>query len=163
MAFRYNLMDKWGLTLLSMVVGLGFLNFLSGDMILSASAQSGHEEAGVVEINQAQFAELVYDYTQEGEWQFKGDKPVIVDFYAVWCGPCKRLRPRLEQLAREQGNELIIYSIDAEKAVELSQRIGIRAFPTLLFIPVEGKPIMMEGLLSMKELREEADKIKGVR
>lgn len=163
MAFRYNLMDKWGLTLLSMVVGLGFLYFLSGDMILSASAQSGYEEAGVVEINQAQFAELVYDYTQEGEWQFKGDKPVIVDFYAVWCGPCKRLRPRLEQLAREQGNELIIYSIDAEKAVELSQRIGIRAFPTLLFIPVEGKPIMMEGLLSMKELREEADKIKGVR
>lgn len=163
MAFRYNLMDKWGLTLLSMLVGLGFLFFLSGDMILSASAQSGHEEAGVVEINQAQFAELVYDYTQEGEWQFKGDKPVIVDFYAVWCGPCKRLRPRLEQLAREQGNELIIYSIDAEKAVELSQRIGIRAFPTLLFIPVKSKPIMMEGLLSMKELREEADKIKGVR
>lgn len=163
MAFRYNLMDKWGLTLLSMVVGLGFLYFLSGDMILSVSAQSGHEEAGVVEINQAQFAELVYDYTQEGEWQFKGDKPVIVDFYAVWCGPCKRLRPRLEQLAREQGNELIIYSIDAEKAVELSQRIGIRAFPTLLFIPVKSKPIMMEGLLSMKELREEADKIKGVR
>lgn len=163
MAFRYNLMDKWGLTLLSMVVGLGFLYFVSGDVIPSASAQSGQEEAGVVEINQAQFAELVYDYTQEGEWQFKGDKPVIVDFYAVWCGPCKRLRPRLEQLAREQGNELIIYSIDAEKAVELSQRIGIRAFPTLLFIPVEGKPIMMEGLLSMKELREEADKIKGVR
>lgn len=163
MAFRYNLMDKWGLTLLSMVVGLGFLYFLSGDMILSVSAQSGHEEAGVVEINQAQFAELVYDYTQEGEWQFKGDKPVIVDFYAIWCGPCKRLRPRLEQLAREQGNELIIYSIDDEKAVELSQRIGIRAFPTLLFIPVKGKPIMMEGLLSMKELREEADKIKGVR
>ena len=161
MAFRYNLMDKWGLTLLSIVVGLGFLYFVSGDMILSASAQSGHEEVGVVEINQAQFAELVYDYTQEGEWQFKGDKPVIVDFYAVWCGPCKRLRPRLEQLAREQKGEVIIYSIDAEKAVELSLRIGIRAFPTLLFIPVEGKPIMMEGLLSMKELREEADKIKG--
>lgn len=163
MAFRYNLMDKWGLTLLSIVVGLGFLYFVSGDMILSASAQSGHEEVGVVEINQAQFAELVYDYTQEGEWQFKGDKPVIVDFYAVWCGPCKRLRPRLEQLAREQKGEVVIYSIDAEKAVELSLRIGIRAFPTLLFIPVEGKPIMMEGLLSMKELREEADKIKGVR
>ena len=163
MAFRYNLMDKWGLTLLSIVVGLGLLYFVSGDVIPSASAQSGHEETGVVEINQAQFAELVYDFTQEGEWQFKGDKPVIVDFYAVWCGPCKRLRPRLEQLAREQKGEVMIYSIDAEKAVELSRRIGIRAFPTLLFIPVEGKPIMMEGLLSMKELREEADKIKGVR
>ena len=69
----------------------------------------------------------------------------------------------MEQLAREQKGEVMIYSIDAEKAVELSRRIGIRAFPTLLFIPVEGKPIMMEGLLSMKELREEADKIKGVR
>ncbi len=155
MAFRYKLMDKWGLTLLSMVVGLGLLYFVSGDMIPSASAQSGQEEAGVVEINQAQFAELVYDYTQEGEWQFKGDKPV------VWCGPCKRLRPRLEQLAREQKGEVIIYSIDAEKAVELSRRIGIRAFPTLLFIPVEGTPTLSEGLLSLKDLRQQADKIKG--
>jgi len=59
MAFRYKLMDKWGLTLLSMVVGLGLLYFVSGDMIPSASAQSGQEEAGVVEINQAQFAGLV--------------------------------------------------------------------------------------------------------
>lgn len=161
MAFGYKLLDKWGLTLLSIVVGLGLLYFVSGDMIPSASAQSGQEEAGVVEINQAQFAELVYDYTQEGEWQFKGDKPVIVDFYAVWCGPCKRLRPRLEQLAREQKGEVIIYSIDAEKAAELSRRIGIRAFPTLLFIPVEGTPTLSEGLLSLKDLRQQADKIKG--
>ena len=86
---------------------------------------------------------------------------MIVDFYAVWCGPCKRLRPRLEQLAREQKGEVIIYSIDAEKAVELSRRIGIRAFPTLLFIPVEGTPTLSEGLLSLKDLRQQADKIKG--
>ena len=76
--------------------------------------------------------------------------------------PCKRLRPRLEQLAREQKGEVIIYSIDAEKAVELSRRIGIRAFPTLLFIPVEGTPTLSEGLLSLKDLRQQADKIKGV-
>ena len=67
MTFGYKLLDKWGLTLLPMVVGLGLLYFVSGDVIPSASAQSGQEEAGVVEINQAQFAELVYDYTQEGD------------------------------------------------------------------------------------------------
>ncbi|MDO5016950.1 MAG: thioredoxin domain-containing protein [Porphyromonas sp.] len=140
------------------------LGLVAGCGFTSSSKQKGENAAGgggtVIEITEDEFAELVYDFKNGGEWNYKGDKPAVIDFYAVWCGPCKRLRPRLEQLAHEYGDEIVVYSIDAEKALTISSMIGLRAFPTLLFVPVEGTPTLGEGLMSLKALREEVEKIK---
>lgn len=157
-----NRIIKRVLTIGAVALSIGLLYSLSFLPQLTASAQSATKSStGVVEITESQFAELVFDFNAGNEWEYIGDKPAIIDFYAEWCGPCRRLRPRLEQLASEYSDDIVIYSIDAEKAMALSKFMDIRAYPTLLFIPVEGDPTMAEGLLSLKVLRQQVEQIKS--
>lgn len=109
------------------------------------------EKSKVTEISQEQFAELVSDYTT-GEWKMKSEKPVIVDFNATWCGPCKRLAPVLEELAQEYDGRLAIYSVDVDKNKPLAQSFGVRSIPMVLLCPVEGEPQQIVGLYPKEEL-----------
>lgn len=58
--------------------------------------------------------------------------PVVVDFYADWCGPCRLMAPLLDDVAREHQGRLLVAKVDADRAAELSSRFGIRGIPTLL-------------------------------
>lgn len=60
------------------------------------------------------------------------EKIVVVDFYADWCGPCKRLAPALEQLAGKHGN-VHFYKVNVEENVDIAKRYKISAMPTILF------------------------------
>jgi len=119
----------------------------------AAPAPAGQEQptAKVTEISQDQFAELVSDYTT-GTWKMKSDKPVIVDFNATWCGPCKRLAPILEELAQEYDGKVVFYSIDVDKNKPLAKSFGVRSIPMLLLCPVEGEPEQIVGLYPKEEL-----------
>jgi thioredoxin len=99
------------------------------------------------------FKSEVFDYTQEKEWNFKGDVPAIIDFYADWCGPCKMVAPVLEELADEYRDQLVIYKVDTETEMELSAAFGIRSIPSILFIPKEGTPMMQAGALPKSVLK----------
>jgi len=81
------------------------------------------------------------------EWKFEGDKPVIVDFYADWCGPCKRVAPTLEDLAKEYEGEIIIYKVNTDKNPNVSRAFGISGIPAFLFVPKIGTPSMATGAL----------------
>ena len=96
----------------------------------------------------------IFDYETSQEWKFKGDLPAIVDFYADWCGPCKAIAPVLEDLSEQYEDRLVIYKIDTDKEMELSSLFGIQSIPTLLFIPVEGNPMMQKGALPKNVLQE---------
>ncbi|HKL32182.1 MAG TPA: thioredoxin [Tangfeifania sp.] len=93
------------------------------------------------------FKEKVFNFEENKEWKYEGDKPALIDFYADWCGPCKMVAPVLEELQEEYGDKIVIYKVDTEKEQELAGMFGIQSIPSLLFVPVEGQPQMAMGAL----------------
>ena len=94
------------------------------------------------------FKQKIFDYSENKEWKFEGDKPALIDFYADWCGPCKMVSPILEELATEYSGKMDFYKIDTEDQNELASIFGIQSIPSLLFIPLGEKPQMAMGALS---------------
>ena len=101
-----------------------------------------------------EFKEKVFDYEKNNTWKFDGEIPVIVDFYADWCGPCKALGPIMEQLSKEYSGKVNIYKVDTEASPDLASLFAIRSIPSILFIPKEGKPTMAAGLMPKESLKQ---------
>lgn len=101
------------------------------------------------------FKEKIFDFDKNKEWSYNGNTPCVVDFYADWCGPCKMVAPILDELQKEYGETLTIYKVDTEKEQDLAAAFGIQSIPSLLFVPMEGKPQMAQGALP-KETFEKA-------
>lgn len=118
------------------------------------------KKMGTIHLTKAEFLTRVANYeANPTEWKFLGDRPVIVDFYATWCGPCKMIAPILEELATEYSDQIYIYKIDTEKEPELAAAFGIRSIPTLLFIPVKGDPQMVQGAMGKADFKKAIDQV----
>lgn len=140
-------------------------------LVLNVSANSGVEyegapspavpaaasEAEVIALDEAGFIDKVFDFKNEQTWNYKGDRPAIIDFYASWCGPCKMLAPILVQLQKEYGDKIQIYKVDAEANRMLAAAFGVTAYPTMLFIPMDAEPAGARGLLPKEELERIID------
>ena len=106
-----------------------------------------------IHLTNEQFIARVGDYrSNPGHFDFLGDKPALIDFYADWCGPCKAISPVLEEIAKEYAGELYIYKINVDNAPEIADAFNIQAIPTLLFIPMEGRYKVQTGGVAKEEL-----------
>jgi thioredoxin len=105
------------------------------------------------------FKQKVFDYEDDKESKFKGDKPCIIDFYADWCAPCKMVAPILEELAKDYEGKVDIYKVNTEEQGELAQAFGIMSIPSILFVPKDGKPQMAQGALPKKSFEESIKKV----
>ena len=102
-------------------------------------------------------ARLTDEEAQQEQGGGEAAKPAIVDFYATWCGPCKKIAPVLEKLAKEYDSKIYVYKVDTDRERELAAAFGIRSIPTLLFIPMEGDPQVAMGALPEEMLKEAID------
>ena len=80
-------------------------------------------------LNAESFKKKVFNYETNKEWNFEGEKPCIIDFYADWCAPCKMVAPVLEELSNEYKGKIDIFKVDTEEEQELAAVFGIRSIP----------------------------------
>lgn len=116
------------------------------------------DSKAVTELTTETFQTVVCDI-KKPDAKFLGDKPAIVDFNATWCGPCKRLEPILEELAKEYKGKIDVYSVDVDKNKELAEAFKISSIPAMLFIPKDGTPQMLIGFRDKEQLKSEIDTI----
>ena len=77
-------------------------------------------------------AEIILTETNFEEEVLKADKPVLVDFWATWCGPCRMLAPVVEEIAQEYDGKVKVCKVDVDEEEALAIRFGISSIPTLL-------------------------------
>ena len=97
--------------------------------------------------------------TENFESLRNGDKPLVVDFWATWCGPCRAIAPIIEELANEYDGKIVVGKCDVEENDDLAMEFGIRNIPTILFIKdgvVVDKPV---GASTKSKLQEKFDKL----
>lgn len=108
-------------------------------------------------INKAQFLEKVWDYEKNTQsLVLESDVPVILDFWASWCGPCRMLTPELTALQKDNKGKLKIYKINVDEERELSRMFGIKAMPTIYFIRKD-KITYVQGYRTKAELQQIVD------
>ena len=102
-----------------------------------------------IEINETNFESEV----------LKSNQPVLVDFWAEWCGPCKMLAPVLDEIAREQGDRIKIAKVNVDDNPALAQRYGIQLIPTLLYFSNGEVQNQTIGAVSKRKIVEHLDEL----
>lgn len=102
--------------------------------------------------------ENIKDYQQYLKgYDYTGKTPVIIDFYATWCGPCQAMAPMLQRLAQEYEGRIKVLKVDVDKNQALATAANIMSIPTLFFIRKDGTIERKVGGMSYQELVKKAE------
>jgi thioredoxin len=138
--------------MLAMVTACGAGNSKTGD---KSDKEKSSAKTYTISLDTDGFLKKVADFKNNPqEWKYLGDKPAIIDFWAEWCSYCRKLSPVLEELAKEYEGQIYIYKVNTDQEREIATAFGIRALPTLLFIPQGEDPQVAQGALPKEELRK---------
>ena len=142
------------------IIGCVFLFTSTFGQKTTSASQTSTNKKGTINLTKEEFIKKIIDYENNPkEWVYLGDKPCIVDFYASWCGPCKKISPILEELAEEYKGQIHIYKVDTEQEKELSDFFGIQSIPTLMFCPMNKAPQISVGGISKADLKKAIDEV----
>ena len=121
----------------------------------TANAQDKKEETKVKQLTYKEFTKKVWDFEKDpSTFVYKGKLPAVIDFYADWCGPCRRVAPIMEKIAEEYDGKLLVYKVNVDQEKELSAAFQVKSIPMVLFIPMEGQPMMQVGAMQEAEYKK---------
>lgn len=122
---------------------------------LTANAQEKETVSKVKHLTYKEFLNKVWDFEKDAKtFNYKGKLPAIIDFYADWCGPCRRVAPIMEKLADEYDGKLLVYKVNTDQERGLASAFQVKSIPMVLFIPMEGQPMMQVGALPEEGYRK---------
>lgn len=129
---------KRSILLFTVIISLIYTSCSSG----KPDAKSANDSTAnvVLPLTNDNFKKTIYNYDLNKEWKYEGTLPVIIDFYADWCPPCRQLSPLVEEIAQEYQGKILVYKVNTDQEKLLAQNLGITNLPTLLYIPSEGMP-----------------------
>ncbi len=113
-------------------------------------------------LNIATFKTKVFDFEKSQTWQFNGQRPAIIDFYADWCAPCRALAPVLDEVSRDYAGKVDIYKVNTETEPELAALFDVRGIPAVLFIPKSGEPAMSSGFMPKESFVKAINDLFGI-
>jgi len=143
---------------LIIIIALG-LTILLTNCNNSTSGNATNTSGPVIALTNETFKANVFNYSLNQQWKYEGKLPAIIDFYATWCGPCKKLSPLLEELSVKYAGKIIVYKVDVDAEPQLARSMGIQSLPTLLFVPLNGQPRQSVGLVSSESLEKMINEI----
>lgn len=161
-----NLVRKFAI-----LAGSAFLLFLSSSChsgsqadatqsTQSASLSAQAEGDEIIHISASEFRKQIFDYqASPNKFVYKDQTPAIIDFYADWCGPCRKLSPKLEAVAKKYKGKLKVYKVNVDKEMELARAFNVQSIPMCLFVPVKGSPIQTMGNLSEEDIEKTISQI----
>ena len=116
-------------------------------------------ETKVKQLTYSEFIKTIWDFEKNnGTFIYKGELPAVIDFYADWCGPCRRVSPIMEKMAKEYDGKLLVYKVNVDNEKQLASVFGVRSIPMVLFIPVKGQPMAQTGAMTEQQYRQVIEK-----
>jgi len=98
------------------------------------------------------FKQKVWNYeASPNEVKYLGNKPCIIDLYADWCGPCKRIAPFMDEFCKTYDGEIYVYKINVDKQKELAALFQASSIPVVVFFPMQGTPTATKGALPKEQ------------
>lgn len=124
-----------------------------------AKVEDKNSKLQIINLSKETFKQKVFNYEVNKEWKFEGNLPVIIDFYADWCRPCKMVAPILEEINNDYNGKIQIYKVNTQYEQELASVFGITGIPAFLFIPKDGQPQMSTGFMGKQDFEKAIETI----
>ena len=113
-------------------------------------------------ITAEKFKSEIFDFTSGEDFKYDREKPVVLNFFATWCGPCQSFTPALEELAARHAGKFKVYKIDIDQAPEIPALFGVMSVPTTIFFIPNEEPALVTGNIGEDGLQRAVADLFGI-